>query len=467
MTAPKVSENLATVQTLLAGCPMRVDGFVASDTSARVSLILHTRSGEIHLCLDPHRPDQKAFARTRSFAISHEGGSLTAKQTAELSAFCRYLAARDRGGLSLREPPRKDVARFSEGTSGSAPPFQGRALQMVHGAGETSWSRETFDLRIERLRAQKGPFSTAILVVTQPCEMFCRFCPSGDLARAVPPELDQDKQYSDLAHQLRTARSLGVDRVEIGGNDVLAFPRVVSLLHAAGDMGFRHISAQSPGQKLKSPPFAEQIARSPLSQLDLPIYGATAEEHERITRVPGSFEGLLQAVDQLRIHGRPEVVLHTILLRSTLDRLDALLAFGELRFGLKIRLELLRPNRLGEREHLEDAASLEEIEEIGRRFPDHLGHDVPLCLHRPERGKAIARERAESGAFRRRLHLWDLGLRDGSEDTAPRDDRSAMFPMECNECSLRPGCPGVMRAYLTRFGAAALAPLSAEKIAGS
>ncbi len=259
-------------------------------------------------------------------------------------------------------------------------------------------------------------------------------------------------------HQLAAARALGVDTVEIGGNDVLLFPTAIALFEEAGRLGFRRVSAQSPGQRLADEAFARAVAASPLDRVDLPIYGATADEHESVTRAPGSFDGLCRAVDRALALGRPEVRLHTIALRSTLDRLEGLLDFAKARFGLDVRVQLLRPNRLGEREHLDDAATFTEIAAAARRRPEHFGDDIPLCALPPERARALHRERTVTPAFGRRLHLWDLGLREGSEHAAVKRDRSIAYPPACERCALRPGCLGVLQAYLDRFGDAELRP---------
>ncbi|MEZ4295518.1 MAG: radical SAM protein [Polyangiaceae bacterium] len=299
------------------------------------------------------------------------------------------------------------------------------------------------------------------MVVIQPCEMSCRFCPSGDVGRTVPTGHDHDRQFEDLVDQMEVARRLGVTVLEIGGNDVLLYPRAVELFRAAGEMGFRAVGAQSPGQRLGDAEFAEAVAGTGLTQVDLPIYGATAEEHERVTRAPGSFEGLCRAVDRVKGLGRPEVRLHTIALKSTLGRLGDLIEMGKERFGIDIHVELLRPNRVGEREHLSDAASLAEIASVAELYPGHFGGDVPLCAMPRERAFQLFGQRGRGDVFGRRLHLWDMGLREGSEDMLAMRDRRACFPAACEGCAVRAGCPGVLQAYVGELEQGVVGALSA------
>ncbi|MEZ4308177.1 MAG: hypothetical protein R3F14_09050 [Polyangiaceae bacterium] len=137
--------------------------------------------------------------------------------------------------------------------------------------------------------------------------------------------------------------------------------------------------------------------------------------------------------------------LHTIALKSTLGRLGALIEMGKERFGIDIHVELLRPNRVGEREHLSDAASLAEIASVAGLYPGHFGGDVPLCAMPRERAFQLLGQRGRGDVFGGRLHLWDMGLREGSEDMLAMRDRRACFPAACEGCAVRAGCPGCCR----------------------
>jgi MoaA/NifB/PqqE/SkfB family radical SAM enzyme len=469
-------EDLGAVGALLRGGPFAVRDVEAHEALAAVDLDLVTPAGALRVRIEANEPGRPAFARTASFAITHLAGRdeapLPAPAVGALRAFARHLASKDPGGLALRRPaaPAGERARTRLPIAGGGPGrdagagVHAGAGEPFGGAGAVSeppWSRALFDRAIAGLAREGGPFLSAVLVVVQPCEMSCRFCPSGDRARAVPPDLTAEDHYADLLHQLASARALGVETLEIGGNDVLRFPRAVDLFHAAGALGFRRISAQSPGQLLADEGFARAVAASPLSSVDLPIYGATADVHEGVTRAPGSFDELCCAVDRALALGRPEVVLHTIALRSTLGSLEDLLVFGRRRFGLDVHVELLRPNRVGEREHLDDAASLTEIAAAARRNAGCFGGDIPLCALPEDRARELHRERAASGAFGRRLHLWDLGLRPDADDAGAKRDRAVVVPPACEACALRGGCVGVRRAYVERFGDGELRPFSA------
>jgi hypothetical protein len=119
---------------------------------------------------------------------------------------------------------------------------------------------------------------------------------------------------------------------------------------------------------------------------------------------------------------------------------------------------MLRPNRVGEREHLDDAASPAEIAAAAAPYPRALDHDLPLCSMPAGRARELHAQRSAVRALERQLHLWDLGLRDDSEDAVVRAERSALFPAPCQRCALKSGCPGVLRAHLERFGESALTP---------
>jgi MoaA/NifB/PqqE/SkfB family radical SAM enzyme len=323
------------------------------------------------------------------------------------------------------------------------------------------WNRAAFDRALDAAVARApAAWDHAVLVVDQNCEMACRFCPEADRDRSAHLffQAGAEEQLADLLHQLERARMLGVETVDIGGNDVLRFPLVLRLLDGAGALGFRRIIAQSPGLVLADRAFAEAVARTPLDELCLPIYGDSAAVHDAVTGTPGAFDRLCRALDHLRELGRPSVRLHTIALGSTLDRLDALIAFAEERFGLPLRVTPLRPNRLGEREHLADTARFADLGDLVARRPWHFVEEFPLCLFPPAIARA-KRHRLGATAGRRsaRVHLYDLGMY-GEEHARLQHERNLHFPAACDGCLLQPLCPGVLGAYLDRFGASEVRP---------
>jgi MoaA/NifB/PqqE/SkfB family radical SAM enzyme len=384
--------------------------------------------------------ENKAFARTRSFAFVHLDPLPSEAARDYVIHFIRALARIDPGGVSLDAPRRS-----------------GKKLDVIAPGG--SWSRSTFDAHIDSMRAREERFGAAVLVVTQACEMACTFCPVKDKQHEVVADGGIDHHLEDLVHQLRRARELGASSLELGGNDVLRFPHLHALLEEAKRLGYTHISAQSPGQSLADRAFAEALSRSPLDAIDVPIYGLDAAHHDAITGTPGSFDTLTQALDHARTFGRPEIRLRTLALHQDALDLDALIAFAQKRFGLNVTLSALRPNRVGEREHLRLAASFVELKAIAHRHAARFETEGPLCILPREQALTWSRH---LDARQPKIHLWDLGIRGDSEDAHVKRDRERVYLPMCDSCAVRTSCAGVLRGELDALGETGLVAIAAR-----
>ncbi len=423
---------------MLARVPFTTHSIVGVETIAALDLVLVVDGIDVRLRITP-RTEARAFARTRSLAIAHLDPALGPEILAGVAAFAKALARIDPGGVEVPALARTNV-RLA-------------VLETVPGG---SWSRATFDDRLAAVQARGERYATAVLVVTQACRMACTFCPSRDKQHQVVAEGGVDRHLEDLIHQLEAGRSLGARALDIGGNDVLRFAHVLDVIEAAHRLGYEHQVVQSPGQALADRAFAERIAASPLDAIDVPIYGADAASHDAVTGTPGSFDDLVRAIDVVSSLGRPAIRLKTLVLRSTASQLASLLAFTEARFGLRTHIGALRPNRVGERDHLSNAPTFSELAELVRPFADRFETDGPLCVLPPDRAHALGLALA---AAPRRVHLWDLGIRDGSEDDRVKRDRERTFPSVCAACSARGTCAGVLRGDLDALGTEGLRPL--------
>jgi hypothetical protein len=248
---------------------------------------------------------------------------------------------------------------------------------------------------------------------------------------------------------------VGAELVDLGGNDVLRFGRIFDLLNGVGSLGYRDIIVQSTGLPLAEPSFAEALAHTPVTDVAVPIYGSDAAAHDAVTCTPGSFDRLVRGIDNARRLGRPRVPMHTIALASTLPRLEGLIDFVRERWGAFLHVTPLRPNRLGERDHLGDAARFRDLRPIMARHPAHFSREFPLCLLPLESAlDAYTAEPPSPGP-----NLFDLGM-EGVEHARVKRDRSLFRAEACGGCRLRDGCSGMLGAYLDRFGSSELQPFA-------
>jgi uncharacterized Fe-S cluster-containing radical SAM superfamily protein len=452
-----VAANLHLAQRILGAMlrfqnrsgSMLVQHLTAPPGEPAVYFDLVTDDGQTRVRLGNVDPSAEAFVRAKSVQLAHQADAPPSPRLREALRLLREVVeARDPGGLSF---VRVGVRR-------------GPNLFLVRSAADERqhrWSREVFDAALERLLTRsKGPYPLVIAVVSQPCTLRCTFCPQVDRDKARDDWMEKGdaQQLGDLVYQLERAFTLaGGRQVDIGGNDVLAYARILELAEEAQRIGYKSIVVQSPGLVLAERAFAEAVAASPITDVSIPIYGSDAATHDAITGTPGSFDQLMQALEHLRALGRPRAQLHSIALASTFERLGGLIEFCRERLGRHLFVTPLRPNRLGEREHLGDVARFDRIRELARTYPTHFLGDFPWCAN-----PWVTREdRAKLGLpVPRRVRVYDLGM-PGQEHERVVRDRSGLFPDEvCARCLRRDECPGVLGAYLDRFGTGDLLPFA-------
>ncbi len=398
---------------------------------------------ELELMVQNRAPGQRALFRTASLDISYQrrrgGTELSPAFARRLQRWLRPLEKLDPGDIELIWPG-----------------AMRRLPVMDENAVNQGWSRSLFDDRFTALLTRRRTAAKVIVVVSQACAMDCIFCPASDREAKGDSDLAIDSQFEDLVHQLVRGRELGAEGVEFGGNDVLRFERVLELVARASLLGYRDIILQSPGQSLHQ--LAADLARYPGVEVHVPIYGSSAAVHDQVTGTPGSFVGLLRALEATRAAGGPDVVLHTIALRANVDQLEELMAFCRTKFDRPLRITSLRSNRLGESEHLDMTVPFDRLRGLIERHPAAFHGEFPLCLF-----PAQATSRQMSGGRHEELrpvHLYDLGLPSHSEDQWAREQRSFFHPDICSGCRARGYCPGILHSYADIHGSSGLHPIA-------
>ena len=118
---------------------------------------------------------------------------------------------------------------------------------------------------------------------------------------------------------------------------------------------------------------------------------------------------------------------------------------------------------MGERAHLGDAASFDATARVAGTRPGLFDRDVPFCLLSEPEARRFGQISAARAARGTRLHLWDLGIPGDAMDARAQRDRTPVFPAACAWCAVRAGCPGLLGAYVERFGDGFVRPIAAEE----
>jgi len=193
---------------------------------------------------------------------------------------------------------------------------------------------------------------SVLLELTYACNLDCAFC-YNDLS--LGGQRLSLAQYRELLDDLA---SLGVLNLSLSGGEPLAHPRFFEIASHARSLGFV-IRLKTNGHALK-----ETVARRIREEVDpflveVSIHGATAETHDRQTRVPGSFERLVANIRAMKSLGL-RVKANSVLTRWNEHEVEALIALCDDDLGVAFQIDPeVKPKDDGDRSTLAIEASSE------------------------------------------------------------------------------------------------------------
>ncbi len=165
-------------------------------------------------------------------------------------------------------------------------------------------------------RSLKRPV-TFMLELTARCSLNCRHCyvncPAGDnnaLAREMPRAM-----IADIARQ---AVDMGTFWCCLTGGDPLLHPEFTDIYLDLKRLGL--LTSVFTNATLITPEHAQLWRAYPPRDIEVTVYGASAESYERVTRRPGSYAAFRRGLELLAEYGVP-VRLKAIALRSNYDDL--------------------------------------------------------------------------------------------------------------------------------------------------
>ena len=133
---------------------------------------------------------------------------------------------------------------------------------------------------------------TVYLEVTRNCNLSCDHCLIKKEEISMPVE-----KGKDILDQLIEER---VFKVYFTGGEPLLYSGMFELLeHIKGKSIWSLIQTNG---LLVTDEVAQALKTTGVGALDLPLYGITAETHDLITQLPGSFDALFSAIDILKNH---------------------------------------------------------------------------------------------------------------------------------------------------------------------
>jgi AdoMet-dependent heme synthase len=215
---------------------------------------------------------------------------------------------------------------------------------------------------------------SALVELTYRCNLDCFFC-YNDLSlrgRALS-DADYFRLFADLA-------DLQVMNLTLSGGEPLAHPSFLAFGRRARELGFV-VRIKSNGHALRG-----ELARRVRHEIDpflfeISLHGATADAHDRQTRVPGSFDRLMENLPVLRDLGL-RVKLNGTLTRWNEHQIEDMFELTD-RLGLRFSLSpTVTPRDDGDSGPLAVAPSADGVRRLYRlldqRIPDAPA-ESPTC----------------------------------------------------------------------------------------
>jgi MoaA/NifB/PqqE/SkfB family radical SAM enzyme len=164
---------------------------------------------------------------------------------------------------------------------------------------------------------------TVHVTLSAECGQSCVFC---SIKSFVPPDDGGEPLLASLRVRLAAEPA---KNLRLTGIEPLAFSGILDLAAEAKALGYAHLAIETSGRRLAQPRFlADLLARAPERvTFVVPLYAASAADHDAVTGAPGSHAEVLAALDALATT-RAEVVLSTVVTRQNVDALAGLVDFA-------------------------------------------------------------------------------------------------------------------------------------------
>jgi MoaA/NifB/PqqE/SkfB family radical SAM enzyme len=312
---------------------------------------------------------------------------------------------------------------------------------------------------------QGGRTQKLVLFTGFSCNSHCHFC--IDLNKRDLP----DKSTRQIIEEMVQAKAQGVEYLEMIGGETTVRGDFIPLVKTAKKLGFKDIVVVTNGRMLAYPKFAKETVAAGVTDLVFSIHGHDAKLHDDLTYAPGSFNDLLQGIENVRKEGLDRIFGNCTVIKQNMKYLPDIA-----RLFLKLNIHhvefiFVDPTYGGAYTNFdglvprisEAAPFMREALDIGRAggTADFVARYVPLC-HFPDHLDQISEVR-EVATFRTRHWAPDFKNDDVG---AGRKIAGRSKPEKCAGCSLFDRCEGIWNEYLKRVGDDELKPvLEAAKAA--
>ena len=230
------------------------------------------------------------------------------------------------------------------------------------------------------------PLEVLNLYVTEECNARCWHCyqPTLNVANSERPVSPGQVDHETLLQFIQTALPLGLRSVKLTGGEPLLRSDIVELIEGINGLGLA-LCVESNGFFVTES-LADLLARE-AQMVAVSLDGGSPDRHDRLRRLPGSFDRATRAMTMLSSRGGNVQAIMT-LSRVNVADLEATIAAAAGAGGRSFKINILVT--LGGAKHLENSRALLDLHEmlgiygrareLGAKYGIHVYLDGPPCF---------------------------------------------------------------------------------------
>jgi radical SAM protein len=249
--------------------------------------------------------------------------------------------------------------------------------------------------------------------LTNACGLACRHCRATAMPEPAPGELSTDEAIGVLDSITRFGTP--APHVVMTGGDPLRRPDLRTLIHAATERGIGVSLAPAVTPLLTRDRLA-QLRDDGVAAISLSLDGATAESHDGLRGVPGTFAGTLEALGWAAEVGMP-VQVNTLVTATTAAELPAIHALLTeqvvMRWSLFFLISVGRGTTLTEVGPGEAERLMRWLWELAARSPFQV-KTTEAMMYRRVAARALRHAGLDDAAIERHPVARGFGIRDGN-----------------------------------------------------
>jgi MoaA/NifB/PqqE/SkfB family radical SAM enzyme len=150
------------------------------------------------------------------------------------------------------------------------------------------------------------------------CNSRCSFCIVSD---KLDPYANEWTKLSFVDKTLELAVQKGFHKVIVTGGEVTLYRRLPQVLRKAKALGLT-VQVQTNGRRLAEPRYARLLAETGADEFFVSMHAGDAELHDRLTKVPGSWEQAWRGIANLQRLG-VRVITNTVIVLENYPFLEA------------------------------------------------------------------------------------------------------------------------------------------------